>query len=261
MTSIILRKMRHTGAPELVYYLGDTCMSTHVGSTITLQATGHKQCLNCDRDIRKTFQQGYCYPCFQGLARCDVCIVRPEKCHYQEGTCREPEWGEEHCLIEHVVYLANTTGVKVGVTGAHKIDERWGDQGAHAAVVIARVPERRIAGEIEVALKGEVADRTDWRGLIKGVCVEVDLEAERKRLSALVPAEYQQYLVEGETDKREIRYPVREYPEKAKTINLDKEPLVSGVLQGIRGQYLFIDGRGLNVRKFGGYEVQIGFEQ
>ncbi len=252
----LLRKMSHEGSSNLSYTLGPYPISESVGKHISLACTGRKECIECGREIKKTFQQGYCFPCVQRLAKCDICIVRPEKCHYHEGTCREPEWGESHCLIDHVVYLANTTGLKVGITKAHKTHERWGDQGALAAVLLARVPDRLVSGNLEVALKEHVDDKSNWRALIKGEVKEIDLLAERRRLLQYIPAEFEPFILpEKEVEVTQFHYPVQKYPSKASTINLDKTPEVTGILEGIRGQYLFIGEKALNIRKYAGYEV------
>ena len=58
----------------------------------------------------------------------------------------------------------------------------------------------------------------------------------------------------------EIGYPVNAYPEKVKAHNFDKTDTVSGVLQGIKGQYLILDSGVLNVRKFSGYELELSTE-
>lgn len=101
-----------------------------IGRPLRLEYLGSIFCTHCGRKTKKSFSQGYCYPCFTRLAQCDSCIVSPEKCHYEQGTCREPEWGERFCMTDHVVYLANSSGVKVGITRASQIPTRWIDQGA-----------------------------------------------------------------------------------------------------------------------------------
>lgn len=113
--------MRHTGIGKLEYYLDDIKISDLVGSNIKFEFTGKIECVNCRRAIKKTFSDGYCYPCFISLACCDSCIIKPELCHYAKGTCREPSWGEEHCLKDHIVYLSVTTGLKIGITRETKI--------------------------------------------------------------------------------------------------------------------------------------------
>jgi hypothetical protein len=55
-----------------------------------------------------------------------------------------------------------------------------------------------------------------------------------------------------------IRYPVLEFPEKIKSHNFDKAPVVEGTLMGIKGQYLMFDTGVLNIRKFTSYEVSVG---
>ena len=53
----------------------------------------------------------------------------------------------------------------------------------------------------------------------------------------------------------DIHFPVDSYPVKIKSFNFDKNPEVSGVLHGIKGQYLLLDIGVINIRKFTGYEV------
>jgi hypothetical protein len=53
-----------------------------------------------------------------------------------------------------------------------------------------------------------------------------------------------------------IQFPVNHYPNKLKSFNLDKHPEASGILQGIKGQYLLLDTGVINIRKFTGYELE-----
>ena len=257
--TVSLRKMKHTGAPKLQYTLCDIPMNDLIGGRINLNFSGAINCIYCSRAIKKTFNQGYCFPCAKKLARCDICIVKPELCHFDKGTCREPEWGEEHCQIPHLVYLANTSGLKVGITRLHQKLDRWGDQGAVSALELAIVPRRKVAGDFELQLKKLVSDKTDWRALIKGVSADVDLLSERERFRVEFEAEWAEYFVNTqEFDKvQRFEYPVQCYPEKATTHALEKVKQVEGVFEGIRGQYLFISGKALNVRKYQGYEVSL----
>lgn len=255
---LVLKKMKHSGDGEISYQLGDIPISDFVGKEISITFDGRIECVNCGRKLKKAYNQGHCFPCAQKLASCDICIVRPEKCHYRHGTCREPSWGEEHCLIPHIVYLSNTTGLKVGITREHTRFERWGDQGALSAILFAKVPERYQAGLLEVELKEHIADKTDWRKLLRGEGVEVNLQEEKKRLSACVSKEKSHYLVAGGENDRvyEYKYPVIEYLAKASSWNLLKQNEIRGRLQGIRGQYLLIEGKGLNVRNHTGYHIK-----
>src|SRR5690625_4809408 len=139
-----------------------------MGRHIELNFTGAIFCHHCGRKTNKSFSQGYCYPCFKSLAQCDICIVSPEKCHYSAGTCREPEWGDTHCMIEHVVYLANSSGIKVGITRHSQVPTRWIDQGAVQSLPILRVQTRQQSGLVEAALRQHVSDRTNWRAMLKG---------------------------------------------------------------------------------------------
>ncbi|WP_410804585.1 DUF2797 domain-containing protein [Marinobacter sp. KMM 10035] len=239
-------------------------MNELIGQPLRFDFEGVIRCVNCDRTTKKSFNQGHCYPCFRKLASCDSCIMSPEKCHYHLGTCREPEWGETHCMIEHVVYLANSSGLKVGITRGSQVPTRWIDQGAVDAIPMLRVATRYLSGLVEVACKKHVADRTNWRAMLRGDVAELNLVQERQRILALIAEDLAALReVHGqdairEVDERglELSYPVQTWPEKIKTHNLDKTPEVEGVLEGIKGQYLILDTGVINIRKFTGYEVR-----
>ena len=237
-----------------------------IGEQIRLSYTGAIHCIYCQRKTNKSFSQGYCYPCMKKLARCDSCIVSPEKCHYHEGTCREPEWGEQHCMRRHYVYLANSSGLKVGITREENVPKRWIDQGAVQAVPILAVDTRLQSGLVETLLKQHVADKTNWRTMLKGgnerldllaeserllkeVKPELDLLQERCGLQAIQPCEGLEAL--------EFDYPVLEYPTKIVSHNLDKKPDLEGRLMGIKGQYLILDSGVINIRKYTGYQVDL----
>ncbi|SDX19482.1 Protein of unknown function [Marinobacter mobilis] len=246
--------------------VGDTRLPLNdlIGHPVQIDFDGVIRCIHCDRMTKKSFSQGYCYPCFRKLAECDSCIVSPEKCHYNEGTCRDPKWGETHCMTEHVVYLANSSGLKVGITRASQVPTRWIDQGAVAAIPMLRVATRQLAGLAEVACKQYVADRTNWRAMLKGETPELDLVAERAAMLEKIQPELAALReVHGEDALRAVdepglslSYPVQVWPDKIKTHNLDKTPSVSGVLQGIKGQYLILDTGVINIRKYTAYEVR-----
>ncbi len=241
-------------------------MNPLVGKTLTLNYTGQIFCIHCQRKINKSFNQGYCYPCFTSLAQCDMCIMKPETCHFDKGTCREPEWGRTFCYQHHYVYLANSSGIKVGITRQTQIPTRWIDQGAVQALPIVKVESRHVSGLVEVAIAQHVSDKTSWQRMLKNQVEPVDLKAKRDELLAECSAELEGIQAQfGEQaiaflpDAEEILidYPVDIYPSKVKSFNFDKQDSVSGVLQGIKGQYLIFDGGVINIRKFAGYEVEV----
>lgn len=237
-----------------------------LGQVLSLRFLGEIHCVHCGRASSKSFNQGFCYPCFRRLAQCDSCIVSPEKCHFEAGTCREPAWGEQHCMIEHIVYLAATSGVKVGITRHSQVPTRWMDQGATQALPVFRVQSRFQSGLVEVLLKEHVADRTQWQAMLKGSCEPVDLPARRDQLFAEcaggigeLQASHGLQAIQPLHDGEEIRldYPVLEYPARVKSFNLDRQPVVEGTLLGIKGQYLIFDTGVINLRKYGGYQVAL----
>lgn len=249
--------------------VGDELLSLNelMGQPITLTHTGNIFCKNCGKKTKKSYSQGHCFVCMRKLASCDMCIMKPETCHYDQGTCREPQWGEENCMIPHYVYLANTSGLKVGITRHTQIPTRWIDQGATAALPIFKVQTRLQSGLVEVALADFIADKTNWRNMLKGTSVDVDLKAARDELVPQIQHKLDE-LAElfGATavelldeEVVEIKYPVQDYPSKVSSFNFDKNPQVSGVLQGIKGQYLILDTGVINIRKFGAYEVEVAY--
>ena len=240
-------------------------LNRRLGQSLELSWTGAIACTHCGRATKKSFAQGHCYPCFKKLAQCDTCIVKPETCHFDAGTCREPKWAERFCFQPHVIYLANSSGVKVGITRGTQVPTRWLDQGAIQALPILAVDTRLQSGLVEVLFKEQVADRTNWRAMLKGEVEPLDLVAERDRLLAQLEgglnnlrerfgAETIRTLDEAPVN---FDYPVLEFPRKVVSHNFDKQPRVSGTLLGIKGQYLIFDTGVINLRKFTGYEVVV----
>ena len=262
-----LQKLRVTLTDPVQYQLpiGDEFVALNplLGQKITLHFTGAIHCMYCKRKTNKSFSQGYCFPCFRALARCDSCILKPEQCHYFKGTCREPKWGEENCLIPHVVYLANTSGIKVGITRHTQIPIRWIDQGATQALPVMRVAMRYHAGLIEQAFKQQVADKTNWRQMLSGNSLEVDLQEAQQKILAATQAFIEPIIANQPNSKFEtlqeevieIHYPVLAYPTKVVSLSFDKTPNIAGKLLGIKGQYLILDCGVLNIRNYGGYEI------
>jgi len=239
-------------------------LNQYLGKTIKLSYLGGIYCSNCGKVTKKSYSQGFCFLCMRKLAACDLCIMKPETCHYQQGTCREPVWGEQHCFQDHIVYLANSSGLKVGITRHTQVPTRWIDQGATQALPIFKVKTRLQSGQVEMAMKQHVADKTDWRKMLKGLAEVKDLAQERDRLVALaaealddiqVANPGQIELLTGATPV-DIQYPVLEYPVKVSSLNFDKTADIEGVLLGIKGQYLILDKGVLNIRKFTSYNIQ-----
>ncbi len=266
----IVRKMRSRLGQPVSYSvrLGDNevALNPLIDQQLKLIFSGSIYCIHCNRKTNKSFNQGYCYPCFQKLAQCDSCIIHPERCHFEQGSCREPAWGEKYCMQDHIVYLANSSGLKVGITRATQVPTRWIDQGATQALAIMRVRSRLQSGTLEMAFKQHVADKTNWRDMLKGKAAELDMADERDRLLAACEEDIKELMatfgffaisVLKGIDAVSIDYPVQAYPEKITSLNFDKEPVVSGTLKGIKGQYLIFDSGVINLRRFSGYEVEL----
>jgi hypothetical protein len=266
----IVRKMRSRLGQPVSYSArlddNEIALNPLIDQQLKLVFSGSIYCIHCNRKTNKSFNQGYCYPCFQKLAQCDSCIIHPERCHFEQGSCREPAWGEKYCMQDHIVYLANSSGLKVGITRATQVPTRWIDQGATQALAIMRVRSRLQSGTLEMAFKQHVADKTNWRDMLKGKAAELDMAGERDRLLAACEEDVKELMarfgffaisVLKGIDAVSIDYPVQVYPEKITSLNFDKEPVVSGILKGIKGQYLIFDSGVINLRRFSGYEVEL----
>ncbi len=266
-----LRKMEaeYTDA-EVRYFLSlDTrrvALETLLGCALRLRHTGAIFCIACGRKTSRSFNQGYCFPCFRRLARCDLCVVRPDRCHYHLGTCREPEWGDAHCMIPHCVYLANTSGLKVGLTRRNRGPMRWIDQGAVQALPVIETDTRQQAGFVEVLFSEYgISDRTNWRRMLAQQPPELDLPAERDVLLARLMPDVEALCERfGSGSIRaldreqtlEFDYPVQHYPRKVRSLNPGKKPVIEGRLLGVKGQYLILDVGVLNVASYAGYEME-----
>ena len=236
-------------------------MNQWIGKHIQFRFDGEIYCLDCGKRTKKSFNQGFCYPCFQSSPMSAECIIKPELCRAHLGEGRDMEWEREHHLKDHYVYLAVSSGVKVGITRDTQVPTRWIDQGASYAVPIAKTPNRYLCGMIEVSLKEYLSDRTAWQRMLKNEITHVDLIAKREEIIKLVPEEYQQYLL-TEEEILNIEYPVNEYPTKVKSLSFDKTPVIEGRLMGIKGQYLLFEGgQVLNMRKHQAYVLEFSADE
>lgn len=261
-TSFPLRKMPAALATPVQYDLptprGTLDLTAAVGQGLCIRATGRLSCVSCGRSVPKFYGQGFCFPCFQKAPEASECIVRPELCRAHLGEGRDPEWERVHHAAEHTVYLSRTGKVKVGVTRSTQVPVRWIDQGAVAALAVARTPYRQLAGMLEVALKQHLADRTDWRAMLRPVQPDVNALLDlRKTLAENLPDELRPWLV-ADAEPVVINYPVQAFPAKVASVQLAKVSEVAGRLVGVKGQYLiWEDGRVLNVRNHAGHHVEV----
>ena len=251
-----------TALEDVAHYtlvLGDVPidMNARIGQNIKLSFDGTINCIACERETKKSFGGGFCYPCFRNAPESSECIIRPELCRAHEGEARDMAWAEKHCLVEQIVYLARSSAIKVGITRASQMPTRWIDQGATDAIVFARVPNRYTAGLVEVAMKEHLTDRTNWQRMLKNEVIDADLVATKASLVDSLDADLRQY-IDADDTVCSIEYPVADYPEKVKSVGFDKFPEIEGRLAGIKGQYLiFDDNRVLNIRKHNGYRVTV----
>lgn len=256
----VLTKMRTEITDVVQYYLvweNDFInMNQMLGKKLSINFLRY-QCLNCELE-KKIYRQGFCYDCFGAIPQAGDWVISPEKSKAHLGEeDRDLEFEKRAQLQPHVVYLANSSDVKVGVTRRNQIPTRWIDQGAHEAIEIVEVPNRYLAGITEVALKDHVSDKTNWRRMLTNDVLDLNLEEEREKLRDFIPAEAKEYYI-ANNKETEIKFPVKEFPEKVKSLNLVKNPFFEGELSGIKGQYLiFKDGTVFNVRGNEGLVVEL----
>jgi hypothetical protein len=257
----VLTKMETEYADPIQYYLvfenGFLHVNQLLGKEMEIAAVGH-QCLNCNKK-KKIFRQGFCYDCFYASPAAGDWIMRPELSQAHLGIAdRDLEYETRVQVQPHMVYLASSCEVKVGVTRKTQVPTRWIDQGAERAVTIFEVPNRYLAGITEVALKNHFTDKTNWRKMLLNEVVDADLMSERTRLETFIPDEVRDYYGGHAAMVYELKYPVLEYPKKIASLSLDKTVSYRGRLTGIKGQYLiFEDGTVFNVRAAEGYVVRI----
>lgn len=241
-------------------------LSPLLGQSVQLEWSGAIRCLSCGAATKKSYAQGHCYKCMITKASCDMCMMKPETCHFHLGTCREPDWALQVCFNPHIVYLANSSALKVGITRQVNMPTRWLDQGATQALPIVQTANRFLCGVIEKLFAQELADKTDWRAMLRGESTPIDLLQIRDELLARFMPEIERLqhaypneikLLPAEMVMRQFAYPVLEYPKKVTAHNFDKQPLIAGTLLGIKGQYLMLDTGVLNLRKFGGYQLMV----
>lgn len=256
----VLKKMITENGSPIQYYLILDKDYLHMNQLLDKKISINflrYECLHCGLE-KRIFRQGFCYDCFQAIPQAADWIIKPELSQAHLGIeDRDLEYESKVQLKPHIVYLANSSDVKVGVTRKTQVPTRWIDQGAHEAIVVVEVPNRYLAGITEIALKDHVSDKTNWRNMLKNEVVDEDLVDWKNRLEKYIPEEAKEYFTKdnGETN---LEFPVLQYPKKPKSLNLEKSPYYEGVLKGIKAQYLiFEDDTVFNVRGNEGYVVAI----
>ncbi len=256
-----IQKLRTEDNRPISYFLeldGNSIpLNPFIGKPIHLIHNGQLQCCACKKLIPKLFGQGFCYPCFMNAPENAPCIIRPELCEAHLGKGRDVDWETQNHVQPHAVYLAISSGLKVGITRWTQIPTRWLDQGAQRAIVVAKTPNRYLAGCIEVALKDHFSDRSAWQALLKGdPDFSINLAAEKQKAKSVLDAQLAPYFFE-DNQIYSFSYPILKRPEKVKSMSLAKTPEVSKTLTGILGQYLlFDDDSVMNVRSHTGFGAE-----
>ena len=256
----VLKKMITEIGSPIRYYLNLESdfleMNQLLDQTVKINFLG-TQCLSC-HDSKPIFRQGFCKNCFFENPSAGDWIMRPElsKAHLGEED-RDLEYEKKVQLQPHSVYLALSSHLKVGVTRKTQIPTRWIDQGAHQAVCILEVPNRYLAGVAEVSLKEHFSDKTNWRKMLQNDYEEILWTTAINQAIDALPKDLKPHIIRDQL-VTELQFPVLQYPEKVKSLNLEKENSYSGVLKGIKGQYLiFEDQTVYNIRSNEGTVVEM----
>ena len=264
MFSGVLKKMNTEFRPSIGYYLNlkNDFVALHqfIDQSITLEMTGY-ECLNCSR-TEPIFRQGFCKKCFFESPNAGDWIMRPElSTAHLDIEDRDLAYEKKVQLQPHIVYLALSSHLKVGVTRKTQVPTRWIDQGAHQALAVLEVPNRYLAGVGEVALKDIYSDKTNWRKMLQNEAEPIDWDAERNKAIDHLPNELKPFVLLDNKEPLDIGFPVNRYPEKVKSLNLIKEQNYTGVLKGIKGQYLiFEDDTVFNIRSNEGLVINLKVE-
>lgn len=266
--NIHLKKLKSVFKSPVEYFLthksGEILLNTWLGKFVSFNYLGTIFCIRCQRKTNKSFQQGFCFPCLRRLQECNLCIIYPERCRVEKHGCPVDDWAHIHCNGKHIVYIANSSGLKVGITRATHILTRWIDQGAIQGVPLFQTKNRYQAGIIEVSLKAFISDRTNWRLMLNDVeekdvmCARDVLLKEADSCISKVIKQFKEGDIQQLADATVTRlnYPVLKYPNKIKTLSFEETPTVMGFLLGIKGQYLILDTGVINMRKYAGYNFE-----
>lgn len=256
----VLKKMKTEFHNPVQYFLSFknsfVILNQMIGKYLRIEFKTY-ECLNCHKD-KKIFRQGYCYDCFYEAPEVGDWVIKPElsKAHLEKED-RDLEFEKRVQLQPHIVYLSNTSSVKVGVTRKTQVPYRWIDQGAHEAIELLETPNRYLAGIAEVALKKHVSDKTKWQSMLKNEIEDIDLKEIKENLKPYLPTEVKDYYI-SEIDETHIHFPVLSYPKKVKSLNLSKTNEYQGKLVGVKGQYLiFEDQTVFNVRSHSGFVINL----
>jgi hypothetical protein len=260
-----LKKMQSFHSNPIQYYLeleNDlVSMNQLIGKTIAIEHTKHYQCLGCQNDF-PIYAQGYCKNCFFTVPQTNQSIFRPELSTAHLGIEQKNlEWEKKFELQPHVVYLAITGGLKVGVTRKTQTPTRWIDQGANQAIIIAQTENRFEAGQIEIALAKHIADKTSYKKMLLHTNNEIDLIQKKTEIFGLIPQELTKFYVET-NEVIHLNFPINEIPTKIESVSFNKTDKLFGRLIGIKGQYLiFEDGKVFNIRGSEGFVVLLSVNE
>ncbi|MCB9202480.1 MAG: DUF2797 domain-containing protein [Flavobacteriales bacterium] len=258
LTGTIKKMITQNGNP--IQYYGDfngefVNINQLITKNLEIEHTGF-ECFNCHKN-KKILAMGYCFDCFSKVPQTGEYILRPElSTAHLEKEDRDLEYEKKVQLQPHVVYLANTGNLKVGVTRETQIPTRWIDQGASETILFAKTENRYLAGIIEVELKKYISDKTQWKKMLSNDIKTIDLLKEKDELREKLSNELQKYIANS-SNSYIFNYPLYENPKKIKSFSFKNHTTLNDKLIGIKGQYLIFENQVLNWRTHEGYTIEL----
>jgi hypothetical protein len=248
------------GKPRL--YLADTDgpidLAGLVGEEIRIDIQSGFRCQHCgDRADPSPCQECQSKPPFQ------QCVYTPgTSCTYQD--CPFPSFKRRSCAHNFVVYLVAKGSVKAGITQADRAATRWAEQGATHGIIVARTPNRRVAGTVENALEAVVSTEStkEWYDPVDEPKYALTDAVESCRDVLTGPLEPFSTLPSDETalEDRTVRIPAHFAGDDATVSTLPNitvdEGLQSEVL-GVRGQILATKDAVVNFDQLKGKQVTV----
>lgn len=247
---------------DVLYWINDTngkrmIFNDLVGKNVKIRDTGERVCRICEKKVDSIYDKGACLNCFKNSPRCDVCMIKPEFCHFDKGTCRDEEFAKSWCFNGQFLYFSVTNDLKVGYMSKENKPQRWIDQGATRAIVFASLPNRKMAGELEHRISEFEKDKTNWSHMLKGKTADVNLLSVKNKWRKILKYEKWAKYITDDKEEAILKYPVMRYPEKISRIDLRAVPAFEDVLLGIRGQYLIFKNGVFSIRSHEGYVLDI----
>jgi len=270
-------------APEYQYSVeGHIGYFSWYGGTPSLYFINSNATLNCDglvgESLRVTLHEEHvCANCGEKLSEskysvCYDCKQRPPftQCIKTPGTdctnadCPFPDYKRDACDHTYVVYLVTKGDVKVGISRSDRRLQRWAEQGASHAIVVAETPNRKSAGLIEEALSDRFETQSSSSWYEPRTSPVEDLVEATRTAPEYIPDDSRLYacLTLNDLDETVIADRVVSIPHRATGVDhahgVTRPELAvgdsgEGTILGVRGSVILTNSFALNLKKRQGY--------